>query len=216
MQTLPFEVRHDLEGWKLYWALLEAGTCDPKLLLSEARATSDAVRKSSKLESLSTHPPLAALRKLFRAAGVDPSRYRPSAEALLRRLGKGEELPTINPLVDLNNILSAKLAVPCCVMVEQELAPPFVFRRGLPGESYESLRGPLNLEGKPLLVDERGPCDTPISGNERVKVTAETLKVWLVAYLPAGVVDPETAERTLLGILQAAPAARILLSAQSG
>jgi DNA/RNA-binding domain of Phe-tRNA-synthetase-like protein len=128
------------------------------------------------------------MRKLFRAAGCDPTRYRPASEALLRRLVKGAELPAIHPLVDVNNCLSAELAVPCCVMKEGSLGTSLVFRPGTAGESYESLRGPFNAEAKPLLVDEIGPIDTPITGSERVKVQSGTESAWLVAYLPKDVV----------------------------
>jgi hypothetical protein len=107
------------------------------------------------------------------------------------------------------------LAAPVCVMEESVLSPPFVFRAGRPGESYTSLRGPLNLEGKPLLVDEKGPCDTPISGNERLKVTMESTKIWLVAYLPAGLVSAEQAERQLIDLLKEAPVAEMLISGHS-
>ena len=214
MDALPFEVRFEMEGWRLFWALLESQPSHSEALLEVSREeVAGRVRTDLELEMLSTHPTVAALRKLFRAAGCDPTRYRPSSEALLRRLLKGEELPTINPLVDLNNCLSASLAVPCCVMAEEKVSPPFVFRVGRPGESYESLRGPFNLEGKPLLVDAQGPCDAPISGNQRVKVTPETERAWLVAYLPAGVVVPEKAERQLRELLRAAPVAHLLLIA---
>ena len=181
----------------------------------EAAAREVARRARSEIEpgALSAHPTIAALRKLFREAGCDPTRYRPSSEPLLRRLLKGEEIPSIHPLVDLNNCLSASLAVPCCVMAEETLRPPFVFRAGRAGESYESLRGPFNLEGKPLLVDAEGPCDAPISGNQRVKVTAETRRVWLVAYLPEGVVPLSAAEAKLRELLESAPVARLLLTA---
>jgi DNA/RNA-binding domain of Phe-tRNA-synthetase-like protein len=213
MDALPFDVRFEIEGWKLFWALLESQPSHSEALLEGSREVVERVRGNLELETLSTHPALAALRKLFRAAGCDPTRYRPSSEALLRRLLKGEELPTINLLVDLNNCLSASLAVPCCVMAEEKLSPPFVFRVGKPGESYDSLRGPFNLEGKPLLVDAQGPCDAPISGNQRVKVTPETKRAWLVAYLPAGVVAPEAAERQLRELLKVAPVAHLLLTA---
>jgi len=213
MDALPFDVRFEIEGWKLFWALLESQPSHPEALSEVSREVAGRVRTDFELETLSTHPTVAALRRLFRAAGCDPTRYRPSSEALLRRLLKGEELPTINPLVDLNNCLSASLAVPCCVMAEEKLSPPFVFRAGRPGESYESLRGPFNLESKPLLVDAQGPCDAPISGNQRVKVIPETKRAWLVAYLPAGVVAPEAAERQLRELLKAAPVAHLLLTA---
>ena len=94
---------------------------------------------------------------------------------------------------DVNNCLSAELAVPCCVMKEGSLGSSLVFRPGAAGESYESLRGPFNAEGKPLLVDEIGPIDTPITGSERVKVHSETEKAWLVVYLPKDVVSVDDA-----------------------
>ena len=91
-------------------------------------------------------PTVAAIRKLFRAAGCDPTRYRPSSEALLRRVLKGEELAAIQPLVDLNNALSIGLAVPSCIMAADSVEPPLVLRAGAPGETFESLRGPFSLD----------------------------------------------------------------------
>lgn len=213
MQALPFEVQLELKGWTLFWAQLGAQPSSEAALTVLTREVAEQVRRELKRETLASHPTVAALRKLFKAAGCDPSRYRPSSEVLLRRLLKGEELPAILPLVDLNNCLSALLAVPCCVMAEGKVRPPFVFRVGRPGESYESLRGPFNLEAKPLLVDAEGPCDAPISGSERVKVTEDVHHAWLVAYLPTGTVQPEEAERTLLDLVAAAPVAHVRLTA---
>ena len=99
--------------------------------------------------------------------------------------------------MDLNNCLSASLAVPCSVMVESSFKEPLTWRSGVEGESYESLRGPFNLEGKPVLFDPKGPLDTPITGNVRVKVEADTRTAWLVAYMPASELDQETAGKTL-------------------
>ncbi len=152
---------------------------------------------------------MSGIRKLFRAAGCDPTRYRPSNEALLRRLLKGEELPRISPIVDINNCLSADLAVPVCVMDVRHLAPPFTFRAGAPSESYESLRGPFSLEGKPLLVDDEGPADTPITGGVRVKVRDDSSRVWLVAYMPRGTGVEERAGATLESLLARAPVATL-------
>jgi DNA/RNA-binding domain of Phe-tRNA-synthetase-like protein len=118
---------------------------------------------------------------------------------------KGEEIPAIHPMVDVNNCLSALLAVPCCVMAEGTFEPPFVFRSGREGEAYESLKGPFRLEGKPLLLDARGPCDAPITGSERVKVREETRRATLVVYLPRGVVGAAEVEATLARLLSKAP-----------
>lgn len=64
-------------------------------------------------------------------------------------------------------------------------------------EAYDSLRGPFKLEGKPLLVDEKVPLDTPITGNQRVKVLPATESAWLVAYLPRGLVTADEAWKCL-------------------
>ena len=165
---------------------------------------SELARASLEGTDLASHPTAAALRKMFRAAGTDPTRYRPASEALLRRVLKGEDLPAINPLVDINNCLSVELAVPCCVAAEGTFTPPLVLRAGLPGESYESLKGPFNLEGKPLLVDAEGPLDTPITGSVRVKVRPETRRAWLVAYLPEGLVTRERCGEVLAELVEKA------------
>lgn len=190
-----FPVDFELEGWEIFFAELDrADPIDLERLREQVAAE---VVATLSLERLASHPPVAALRRLFKEAGTDPSRYRPASEALLRRLLKGEPMPRIHPLVDVNNCLSARLAVPCCVMAEGSFQPPFVLRAGREGESYHSLRGPFRLVGKPLLLDALGPCDTPITGSERVKVSDDTERATLVAYLPEGIVTPEQAGAAL-------------------
>lgn len=214
-RTPPFAVRKELEGWTLFWARLETVSAGEESVTALCAESSKRARERYDLEKLSADPTVAALRRLFRAAGCDPTRYRPSSEALLRRILKGEDIPSISPLVDLNNCLSAELAVPCCVMAEGTFEPPIDFRSGRPGESYVSLRGPFRLEGKPLLCDVLGPLDTPITGNERVKVTPDTKNAWLVAYLPAEVLKAADAGDALERLVKAAPAVRIVGTAAS-
>lgn len=207
----PFPIRMELPGWELFWALLEVvpgATEHDERLAALRREVVELARASLEGIDLSSHATVAAMRKLFRAAGTDPTRYRPASEALLRRVLKGEELPAIHPLVDINNCLSVELAVPCCVAAEGTFTPPLVFRSGLPGESYESLRGPFNLEGKPLLVDTEGPLDTPITGGVRVKVRPETQRAWMVAYLPEGAVTRERCGEVLAELMAKAPVVR--------
>jgi DNA/RNA-binding domain of Phe-tRNA-synthetase-like protein len=209
MRPVSFPVAHELDGWDLFWVRLAAVSGREADLAALRKATSEGVRAACELESLSSHPTVAAVRGLFRAAGCDPTRYRPSSEALLRRVLKGEDLPAIHPFVDLNNCLSAILAVPSCVAAEGSFTPPVALRAGRTGESYESLRGPFNLEGKPLLSDADGPFSSPITDSRRVKVTDDTRRVWMVAYLPRGVVTPEQAGKALDELLAAAPAATV-------
>lgn len=201
-RVTSFPVEHELTGWELFFAELERSDGGSGVEMRERIAGE--IRDNLTREALAEHPPVRALRRLFKAAGCDPSRYRPASEALLRRILKGDPIPAIHPLVDLNNCLSASLAVPCCVMAEGTFEPPFVFRRGNDNESYESLRGPFRLAGKPLLVDARGPLDAPITGSERVKVTDATDRATLVAYLPEGVVSSEQAGAALTRIVSGA------------
>lgn len=215
MKALDVAVHFELSGWVLFFAELARRHAPPEPLASLRAKVAAAVRDSLGRESLSTHPPIAALRRLFKEAGCDPTRYRPSSEALIRRVLKGEEIPEIHPLVDINNCLSAVLGVPCCVMADGTFSPPFIFRRGRAGESYESLRGPFRLEDKPVLLDGRGPCDAPITGSLRVKVNDQTERATLVAYLPDGVVESGTALHQLEELIRSAPVAALLGAASS-
>jgi DNA/RNA-binding domain of Phe-tRNA-synthetase-like protein len=203
MKRLPFNVTMELDGWRLFWARLVIGAPDAATLDElRVKVADRAVERFAETSQIGAHPTSAALRRLFRTAGCDPTRYRPASEALLRRLVKGHPLPEIHPLVDINNCLSAELAVPCCVMIDGSFGPEMVWRSGRPGESYESLRGPFNLENNPVLFDEEGPLDTPITGNKRVAVRPETTAAWLVAYMPGSELDVQTAAAALTSLCE--------------
>ena len=210
----PFPMSLELVGWALLWARLElaagAGATAPAAAaeLAELRRRSAArARSRFELARLPEDATVAAVRALFHAAGCDPTRYRPSSESLLRRVLKGEELPAIQPLVDLNNCLSIDLAVPCSVAAEGSFAPPVSLRAGRSGEAFASLRGPFHLEGKPLLADAEGPFSTPITDSQRIKVQEDTRRAWLVAYLPAAALAPEKALASLEALLRELPLA---------
>ena len=76
-------------------------------------------------------------------------------------------------------------------MRDDSFGSRLVLRAGRAGESYESLRGPFNLEARPLLADEHGPLDAPITGSTRVMVQPDTTGAWLVACLPRGVLGTD-------------------------
>ncbi|MDY7095887.1 MAG: phenylalanine--tRNA ligase beta subunit-related protein [Acidobacteriota bacterium] len=197
-----------LPGWELFWARLEAEEENEEARNAMHRKVAEEARERWSGVPVAKDPVVAAVRKRFREAGCDPTRYRPSSEALLRRLLKDEELPRIHPLVDVNNFLSVRLMVPCCVLAEGSFTPPLTLRAGAEDESMESLRGPFSLGGKPLLEDAEGPFGTPITDGVRVKVLRSTAAVWLVAYLPEDLLVPEQAAAELDAILRHAPLAR--------
>lgn len=204
------EMEIELPGWRLAWFEVErAGdrTAADRLAARRAREA-ELLRSRWTAAELGEEPTVAALRRLFRAAGTDPSRYRPSSEALLRRLLKGEELAPIHPLVDLNNALSVELRVPACVLSAGSFVFPVTLRVGRAGEVLDSMRGPFDLAGKVLLADAEGPFGTPITDSHRVKVRAETSRAWLVAYLPAERLEVAAVAECLDAILAEAPVAR--------
>lgn len=197
MTAPPFSVDHRLPGWTLAWIELAQTPGAAEAAAGLRAAVAERCRRNRRLDTLAADPVAAAVRRLFREAGTDPTRYRPSSEALIRRLLKGEELPAIHPLVDLNNALSVTLAVPCCAMAAGSVDPPLVLRRGEEGERMASLRGDFDLGGKPLLADAAGPFGTPITDSERVKVGGGTAAGWMVAYLPAGELGAAEVRRAL-------------------
>jgi len=191
------QVTHELPGWRLVWFRLASLAESSDAAAAARAAVAAAARARFAGGNLVDLPVVAEVRRLFREAGTDPTRYRPSSEALLRRVLKGEELPVIHPLVDLNNCVSVALAVPSCVMAEGSVTPPIRLRSGQPGERMDSLRGDFDLAGKPLLEDVRGPFGTPITDSHRVAVGESTREAWMVVYLPAAVVSAAEVDAAL-------------------
>jgi DNA/RNA-binding domain of Phe-tRNA-synthetase-like protein len=209
----PPTVDIKLPGWKLFWAEVEfeKATNGLEPLRTELPGR---LRRITQGRPLSEHPTVQSVRSLFRNAGCDPIRYRPSSEALVRRVAKGDPLPAILPAVDLNNIWSVELLVPCCVINPAKVSGTFTLRRGQAGELMDSMRGTFNLEGKPVLADTQGPFGTPITDSERVKVTKAAGTFWLVAYLPQNVVTCETAASRLQEITDRVPQARVIATSE--
>ena len=120
-------------------------------------------------------PGAADARALYKALGLDPTKTRPSNEALLRRVLKGEALYRVNTLVDALNLCSLRAQLPFGLYDLDRVEPPVVLRRGAPGESYEGIRkGAVNVEGRPVLVDAHGPFGNPTSDSARTMITLAT------------------------------------------
>lgn len=134
-------------------------------------------------EAASTDPVIAQVRTAFKATGKDPSRYRPSSEALTRRVIAGKPLYHVNNVVDSGNLISLMTGVPIGCYDTDKLAGPLEFRIGGAGETYEGIgRGAINLEGLPLLADQDGPFGSPFSDSARSLVSDDTTKLLFVIY----------------------------------
>ncbi len=127
--------------------------------------------------------PIKATRSAYKAYGKDPSRYRPSAEALLRRVLKGEELYRINNAVDLLNLVSVQTGFSIGGYDLSSIQGGVTLRIGEANQPYEAIgRGLLNIEGLPVLFDAEGPFGCPTSDSMRTSVTTDTKRFLMVFF----------------------------------
>ena len=136
-----------------------------------------------KPEQINTVPQIAAMRSAYKALGKDPSRYRGSAEALLRRVLSGKGLYQINSVVDINNLVSLESLNPAGTYDLEKITPPVELRIGAAGESYKGIgKDLINIESLPVFADAAGPFGSPTSDSERAMVTLETKKALMVVF----------------------------------
>jgi len=144
-------------------------------------------------------PHLAATRSMYRKLGIDPTKTRPSSEALLRRVKKGEGLPRVNTLVDICNWCSAEFQLPYGLYDREKLQGDVRLRVGQDGEEYPGIRkDAVHLEGRPTLVDQAGPFGNPTSDSARSMVTPATTRAILVIFVPREV--PRTSIERVLDV----------------
>ena len=125
-------------------------------------------------------------RELYRRFGLDPTRVRPSSEALLRRLKKGEALPRINSLVDVANALSVQLQVPVGLYdLDKMIGDQLVIRLGVEGEGYTGIgKEHVNVAGRICVADAEGPCGNPSADSTRTMITTDTERAAWIYFLP--------------------------------
>ena len=134
------------------------------------------LRASETADSIKLQPAIAATREAYRRCGKDPSRYRPSAEALRRRLLRGLELYRIDTLVDLINLVSLRTGYSIGGFDADKIqGTDLCLGVGHADEPFEGIsRGVLNIEGLPVLRDAVGGIGTPTSDHERTKMDVDT------------------------------------------
>lgn len=129
---------------------------------------------------------LQPARDLYRVFGIDPTRTRPSSEALLRRVLKGQGLPRILNAVDLCNLCALLFLLSIGLYDAARIRGAVTLRRGRPRESYSGIRkDAVNLEDRPVLADDDGPFGNPTSDSLRTSVTPATTSIWMVIFAPA-------------------------------
>ncbi|TPW17056.1 MAG: hypothetical protein FD129_520 [bacterium] len=134
-------------------------------------------------------------RQLYSSVGIDPTKHRPSSEALLRRALKGEPLHQINTLVDALNWCSLEYLIPMGLYSSSRIEGDVVVRRGKPGEAYEGIgRGIVNLEGRLVAADRHGAFGSPTSDSYRTAISTDTRQALAILYVPIDYPEDELAE----------------------
>ena len=134
-----------------------------------------------------TNPPVetTAVRTMYKRVGLDPTKTRPSSEALLRRVRKGDTLPRINSMVDVCNWCSLEFQLPYGLYDADRIEGDVELRLGAAGESYAGIRkDDVRVEGRITLADQRGPFGNPTSDSARTMVTTATTRALLVVFAP--------------------------------
>jgi DNA/RNA-binding domain of Phe-tRNA-synthetase-like protein len=146
---------------------------DPLLAEAEAR-----VRITPPAES-------AAVRTMYKKVGIDPTKTRPSNEALLRRVRKGDTIPRINSAVDIVNWCSLEFQLPYGLYDFSKVSGPVTMRLGNEGESYAGIRkDDVNVGGRITVADSVGAFGNPTSDSARTMVTPGATELLVVIYTP--------------------------------
>lgn len=136
-----------------------------------------------KLEELSSYPRIKAGREVYKKLGKSPSKYRLSAEALIRRVLQGKGVYKINNLVEINNLISLKSKLPVGSYDLKNLQTPITLSIGKEDEQYKGIGKELiNIENLPVLVDSIGSFGSPTSDSERAMITNNAKEILMCIF----------------------------------
>lgn len=151
-------------------------------LWQKIEAFSNDFKATHQLSDINARPAIFATREAYKKLGKDPNRYRPSAEALCRRIVKGVELYRINTLVDVINLISLKTGYSIGGFdADKIVGNVLTLGVGKADEPFDAIgRGALNIENLPVYRDAIGGIGTPTSDVERTKISPETSRLLMI------------------------------------
>ena len=153
------------------------------LILGKIDEVTAKIRSSYSLEDISSIATIQQTKNAYRKLGKDPSRYRPSAEALCRRIVNGKLLYHVNNIVDILNIISIETGFSIGGYDLDKINSSIILSKGKAGIPYDAIgRGILNMEDLPVLYDNSGPFGSPTSDSTRTMVTPDTKNFLMVIF----------------------------------
>lgn len=161
------------------------------------------IEKEFTLESLSKQMNIAASREAYKNLGKEPSRYRVSSEALIRRILQGKGLYHINTVVDTNNLISIETGYSVGSYDLDHLEGDICFRKGNEREEYQGIgKGMINIANLPVFVDEKGPYGSPTSDSTRAMIQETSKRILTILISFRGKEGLEEAVEKAKGYLQ--------------
>ncbi len=128
-------------------------------------------------------PNIRESRAAYKAFGKDPSRYRVSSEALVRRIGQGKGLYEVNTVVDVNNLISVESGFSVGSYDTAKIEDDLVFRIGREGENYKGIgKDEIHIDCLPVLADGKGAIGSSTSDSERAMITEEAREALTLIY----------------------------------
>lgn len=155
----------------------------PHALQSEIEKALTEVRDTLDIQDVSSLPAIRDTKSAYRLLGKDPSRYRPSAEALLRRILNNKDLYRINNIIDALNLISIKYGFSIGGYDMNKIQGLITLEKGLHDDDYEGIgRGSLNIHDLPVFKDELGAFGSPTSDSQRTMITDNTQEYLMVIF----------------------------------
>ncbi len=171
------------ERWKGWAPDLQIGSIVAEVSVDESSEGLNAeldqlvkeIEGSLPVPAIAKEAAIAAMRKVYRRVGKDPTKYRVSSEALLRRIGRGLGLYRVNNVVEINNYISMKSRCPVCAYDIGKIDADIQFSAAPEGTVYEGIgRGKLNIEFLPVFMDQAGAFGSLTSDSARTCISKET------------------------------------------
>jgi DNA/RNA-binding domain of Phe-tRNA-synthetase-like protein len=167
-------VRPGVIWWSGATVVVHEHRLDPLLAEAEAKVR------------ITPPPESVAVRTMYKKVGIDPTKTRPSNEALLRRVRKGDTIPRINSAVDVINWCSLEFQLPYGLYDFSKVSGAVTLRIGSEGEKYAGIRkDEVNVGGRITVADGLGAFGNPTSDSARTMVTPSATELLVMIYAPA-------------------------------
>ena len=191
---ISIEIEDSLQGTiKISVLIFQDLNCQKKneQLWSEIATLEKSYREKFKEPSQAVHL-LKPARDLYRRIGIEPTKTRPSSEALLRRVIKEKPLYQINSIVDTGNYCSIKFLLPIGLYDLSKIKGSVILRKGKSGEEFQGIRKDMiHVGGRYILADQIGPFGNPSSDSIRTSIELSTKDLLFVIYAPFNYPDDE-------------------------